>query len=88
MAAFLWIVLAVLVWNVVFDHVIVVAGRDYIHAAGLAVAGAAPYPHMDDWMRPAAARGAGIASAAAAGVLALFAAGALGARAQRRARVR
>jgi hypothetical protein len=87
-AAFLWIVLAVLVWNVVFDHVIVVAGRAYIHAAGLAMAGAAPYPHMEDWMRPAAVRGVWIASASAAGVLALFAAGLAGARAQQRARLR
>jgi hypothetical protein len=29
----LWMVWAVIVWNVVFDHVIVVAGRSYISAA-------------------------------------------------------
>ena len=29
----LWIVWAIVVWNVVFDHVIVVAGREYLAAA-------------------------------------------------------
>jgi hypothetical protein len=29
----LWIVLALVVWNVVFDRVLVVAGRQYVHAA-------------------------------------------------------
>ena len=33
LALVLWIAWAVIVWNVVFDHVIVVAGRDYIAAA-------------------------------------------------------
>ena len=32
-ALLLWLVWAVIVWNVVFDHVIVVAGREYIAAA-------------------------------------------------------
>ena len=39
LARALWIAWAVIVWNVVFDHVIVVAGRSYIHAAGSAAAG-------------------------------------------------
>ena len=65
----LWIAFAVVVWNVVFDRVIVVAGRDYIRAA-VTVAGAAgesrPFPparlNMDEWMRPAATHGLWIAS--------------------------
>jgi hypothetical protein len=42
LARALWIVWAVLVWNVVFDRVIVVAGRSYITAAYRAAAGDPP----------------------------------------------
>jgi hypothetical protein len=66
----LWIVWAVIVWNVVFDHVIVVAGRNYIAAAGRAAA--APggrFANMDDWMRPAITSGLWIATAAGGVVL-------------------
>ena len=59
----LWIVWAILAWNVVFDHVIVVAGRAYIRAAVLAARSAGPYARMDDWMRPAVTRGLWIATA-------------------------
>jgi hypothetical protein len=56
---------AVVVWNVVLDHVIVVAGREYIAAARRAAAGTAgPFANMDDWMRPAVARGFWMATAA------------------------
>jgi hypothetical protein len=62
----LWIAWAVIAWNVVFDHVVVAAGRLYVAAA----AGAAALPHpryenMDAWMRPAVERGLWTASAAA-----------------------
>ena len=43
----LWVIWAVVVWNVVFDHVIVVAGRRFIAAAQVAAV------NMDAWMRPA-----------------------------------
>jgi hypothetical protein len=72
----LWIAWAVLLWNVVFDHVIVVAGREYIAAAERAFAHGA-YENMDVWMRPAVTRAFWIASGSAAAV---FAAGALLAR--------
>jgi hypothetical protein len=67
----LWLVWAVLLWNVVFDHVIVVAGREYIVAAKSVInsRGAAPHPNMDDWMRPAVTRGLWIATASAATVV-------------------
>ena len=68
----LWLVWAVLLWNVVFDHVIVVAGRDYIVAAkSAALSPARPrhYANMDDWMRPAVTRGLWIATTSAAVVL-------------------
>ena len=61
----LWIVWAVLVWNVVFDHVIVVAGRSYIAAARRAAVTAGSFANMDDWMGPAVSRGFWIATAAA-----------------------
>jgi hypothetical protein len=70
-AATLWVVWAVVVWNVVFDRVIVVAGRRYLHAAALAAAGGGPYARIDDWMRPAATAALWMASAAAAAILLL-----------------
>jgi hypothetical protein len=75
LARALWIVWAVIVWNVVFDHVIVSAGRQYIVAAELAVrggGGVAPhFEHMDAWMRPAVRRGLWTATASAAAILAI-----------------
>jgi hypothetical protein len=68
----LWIVWAVLVWNVVFDHVIVVAGREYIAAATRAAfTTAVPhrYENMDAWMRPAVSRGLWVASLSAATIV-------------------
>jgi hypothetical protein len=67
----LWIAWAVIVWNVVFDHVIVVAGRTYIAAARQTADAnpSGPLPDMDDWMRPAVTRGLWIATAAAGGIL-------------------
>ena len=69
-ARVLWIVWAVFLWNVVFDHVIVVAGREYIAAAARAAADpAGPFANMDTWMRPAVTRGFWIATAAGGAVL-------------------
>src|SRR5712672_1380950 len=64
----LWIVWAIVAWNVVFDHVIVVAGREYLSAA-VAAAHGGPYARMDDWMRPAIVRGLWVATAAASLIL-------------------
>jgi hypothetical protein len=66
----LWIAWAVLVWNVVFDHVIVVAGRDYIAAARRAAAvPGGPFANVDAWMRPAVSRAFWIATASGIVVL-------------------
>jgi hypothetical protein len=65
----LWIVWAVLAWNVVFDHVIIVAGREYLAAAVSAADAGGPYAQMDQWMHPATVRGVWIASAVAATIL-------------------
>ena len=68
-ASVLWIVWAVIIWNVVFDHVLVVAGRWYLHAAQLAARAGGPYARIDDWMRPAVTHGLWTATAAAGAVL-------------------
>lgn len=65
----LWIVWAIVLWNVVLDHVIVMAGRAYLYAAALADVGRGPQVRMDDFMRPAVTRGVWIASACALAVL-------------------
>jgi hypothetical protein len=70
-AQLLWVAWAIILWNVVFDHVIVVAGRDYLVAAVRSAHDAALSSpvNMDDWMRPAVTQGLWIATAAAAAVL-------------------
>jgi hypothetical protein len=67
----LWIAWAVVVWNVVFDHTIEVAGRTYLYAAGLAAQRGGPYARIGDWMGPAVFTGLWNASIAAAVILAL-----------------
>jgi hypothetical protein len=69
LARALWIIWAVIVWHVVFDQVIVRAGRDYLAAAGRASARHALRPNMDAYMRPAAQRGVWIATASGALIL-------------------
>jgi hypothetical protein len=71
-AVALWMAWAVIVWNVVFDHVIVVAGREFIAAAGRAAGSTGPYARMDDWMRPAVTRAFWTASASAAVILVML----------------
>jgi hypothetical protein len=74
-ARLLWVVWAVLAWNVLFDHVIVVAGRGYIAAADRAAAAVdarqprSGFENMDAWMRPALGRAFWTASAAAGAIL-------------------
>src|SRR2546423_14977609 len=71
-ARVLWIVWAIIVWNVVLDHVIVEAGREYIPAALQAARTSAGFTHatlkMDDWMRPAVTHGLLTATAAGAAI--------------------
>jgi hypothetical protein len=67
-ARVLWTIWAVILWNVVFDHVIVVGGREYIAAADrAALSRTLPirYENMDTWMRPAVTRALWTATAAA-----------------------
>jgi len=71
LARVLWIAWAIVVWNVVFDHVIVVAGRNVIVAAGEASRATPPAApvNMDNWMRPAVTHGVWMATAAAGAIL-------------------
>ncbi|MQA31340.1 MAG: hypothetical protein GEU82_16145 [Luteitalea sp.] len=61
-AVALWITLAIVVWNVTFDRIIVEAGRAYIRAARASVAGGS-YLRVEDWMGGAIADGVWAASA-------------------------
>ena len=69
-ALWLWTIWAVVVWNVVFDRVIVVAGREYLKTARAAVK-AGSYAKIDDTMRPAESRALWLATGSAAGILAV-----------------
>jgi hypothetical protein len=68
-ALWLWIVFAIVVWNVVFDRVIVNAGRRYIEIATAAAESNQPYANIEDTMRPARARALWLATASAGLIL-------------------
>jgi hypothetical protein len=68
-AVLLWLVLAVAVWNVVFDRVLVLEGRRYVYEAALA-SRAGHYLLAGPWMATAVTRGLWLASAAAGALLA------------------
>jgi hypothetical protein len=67
-AGFLWIAFALVVWNVIFDRVIVLAGREYVYSATLA-AREGTYLLARDWMGRAVTRGVWTASAGAVAIL-------------------
>jgi hypothetical protein len=64
-AIVLWLALAFVVWNVVFDRLIVLAGRRYSHDATVLYRSTGRYLRIDDVMRPAIRRGVAVASAVA-----------------------
>ena len=68
-ATWLWILWACVVWNVVFDRVIIEAGREYVRVADAAADGSRPYAKIEDTMRPARSRALWLATASAAGIL-------------------
>jgi ABC-type Fe3+ transport system permease subunit len=65
LALVLWLVWAIVVWNVVFDRVLVNAGRDYVRTAMAAANGPGPYARIDDRMLPALTQALMAASASA-----------------------
>src|SRR5262245_42286559 len=67
-AGLLWIALAFVAWNVIFDRVLVLAGRQYVYSAALA-AREGTYLYARDWMGSAVTRGAWTASAGALAIL-------------------
>jgi hypothetical protein len=75
LAVFLWLLFAFVVWNVVFDRILVVEGREYVYAAAVAASHSAPYVLAGPWMEAARSRAFWAATAAAGGVLAFGAAG-------------
>ncbi len=62
-ASVLWLVLAMIVWTVVFDRVIVLAGRRYVYDASMSAQHGAYLPISAE-MRPAVRRAVWLASAA------------------------
>ena len=68
-AAWLWILLALVVWNGVFDRVIIDAGREYVDAANKSAKAGGPYLKIDDAMRPARSRALWLATASAGVIL-------------------
>jgi len=70
LARILWVVFAVVVWNVVFDRVLVLAGREYVFEAATAARAGSPYLLINNWMHPAVGRALSNATMAASGILA------------------
>ena len=66
----LWLAGTVVVWNVVFDRVLIDAGREYVRTAADAARGSGPYARIDASMRPAVPRALVLASTAAGVILA------------------
>jgi hypothetical protein len=69
LAAWLWVVWAFVVWNLVFDRVIIEAGRDYVRVAVAASESSGPYAKIEDTMRPARSRALWLATASAGVIL-------------------
>lgn len=63
LAVVLWLVLAGTVWNVIFDRMVVLAGRRYSHDAKVHFRTTGHYLLIDDVMRPEVGRSARVASA-------------------------
>jgi hypothetical protein len=64
-AVTLWLVLAAVVWNVVFDRMVVLAGRRYSYDAVMQLRATGRYLLLNDAMRPAVAHAAWTAIAVA-----------------------
>jgi hypothetical protein len=69
LAVWLWMALAFVVWNVVFDQVIIDAGRHYIEIASASAGANGPYLNIQDTMRPARSRALWLATGSAGAIL-------------------
>ena len=65
-----WAVLLVVLWNVVFDWVVIQSGRDYLTQQALHQHGAGPAVTIPGVMRPGIVRGFWLATLVAGGVAA------------------
>jgi hypothetical protein len=70
MARVLWFVFAFVVWNVVFDRILVLEGRRYVHAAAIAARESRPYVLVGPWMLAAQRRALWTATLVGGGILA------------------
>ena len=61
-AVVLWLTFAFLVWNVIFDRILVLAGRRYSYDAVVQFRSTGTYLRIDEVMRPAIAYGVRVAS--------------------------
>ena len=68
-AIVLWLVFAFVVWNVIFDRILVLAGRRYSHDAMVLDRTTGHYLRIDDVMRPAVRHGVWVASIVALAIL-------------------
>ena len=69
LAVVLWLVFAFVVWNVIFDRMLVLAGRRYSYDAFVLFHSTGHYLKIDDVMRPAVGRALRVASLTAAGIV-------------------
>jgi hypothetical protein len=69
LAVVLWLVFAGVVWNVIFDRMLVLAGRRYSYDATVLFHSTGRYLLIDDVMRPAIRRAAWTASAVAGAIV-------------------
>ena len=67
-AVLLWAAFAVVVWNAVFDQVVIEAGRDYLTRQALHQQGQGPGVTIPGVMRPGVVRGVRLASLYGGGV--------------------
>jgi hypothetical protein len=67
-AVVLWLLFAAVVWNVVFDRLIVLAGRRYSHDATVLFRSTGRYLLIDDVMRPAVGHAVEVATATAGAI--------------------
>jgi hypothetical protein len=65
----LWLTFAFVVWNVVFDRMLVLAGRRYSYDAYVLFHSTGRYLKIDDVMRPAVAHAFTVASLTASGIV-------------------
>ncbi len=70
-AIWLWVAFAFIVWNAIFDQVIIDAGRHYVEIATASAESNGPYLKIEDTMHPARVRAFWLATGSAGAILAV-----------------